>query len=158
MQRRRFFIFTVTLLVFTACATVPDSVKIAMQKQGKAIDRVAADYQISVEAYHAELLKHIDARLDDIYRHEVQKLSASSSLTSGKVIALDQQRSEQRQKLHHQAEEVKERLLGSKNLQILKQIHSKISAYIQSERFTAEDFANLVGQVDPLISKIKTPQ
>ena len=45
--------FVILALLLTACAKVPDSVKIAVQKEGEAIDRVAIDYQISAETYHS---------------------------------------------------------------------------------------------------------
>jgi len=143
-------------LLLIACAKVPDSVKIAVQKEGEAIDKVAMDYQISVEAYHYELLNQVDQRLDDIYRYEIEKLSASGKLTAENVIELDNKRAEQRRTLYKQMNEVKNRLLNSKNLQILKALHEMIYLYIQSDRFTAEDFVNLLRNVEPMIHQIKS--
>ncbi len=97
------------MLFLIACAKVPDSVKIALQKEGEAIDKVAIDYQISVETYHSQLLRQIDQHLDDIYRYEIERLSASGKLTAENVIELDNERTEQRNILYKEMNKVRNR-------------------------------------------------
>lgn len=149
---------TCAVLTLSACATVPDSVKIALEKEGAAISAVESDYKASVGLYHAELINQIDARLDDIFKYEVEKRSAGKTLTAAEVMTLDNARAEQRRMLVAQAESVKQRYLNSRNLEILKALHARIAQYAASDAFTAGDFSALLTELDSGIEKIKSEE
>ena len=55
------------IIVISGCATVPDSVKVALEKEGEAISAVESDYNTSINMYHAELIRQIDASLNVIF-------------------------------------------------------------------------------------------
>ena len=153
-MRKLFFVPIV--LALSACATVPDSVKVALEKEGAAISAVESDYRTSVSMYHAELIKQIDARLNDIFKYEVEKIEASGEkLTAANVMKLEQDRSKQRKLLLDQAETAKGKYLSSKNLEILKVLHAKVMQYAASDKFTASDFATVLTDIDAEIDKIK---
>ena len=137
-------------------AKVPDSVKIALEKEGVAISAVEADYRMSVNTYHEELLNQIDARLDDIFRCEIEKKEATGSgLTADEVMKLENARAKQRATLRSQAEESKRIYLGSKNLEILKSLHARVLHYAASDKFTVSDFVTVLTELDAAIDKIK---
>ena len=144
------------VLILSGCETVPDSVKIALEKEGAAIRAVELDYRTSVNKYHEELLSQIDARLNDTFRYEIEKKETSKgSLTTAEVMELENQRATQRAKLVSQAEETKKRYLSSKNLEILKALHEKVLLYVASDKFTASDFATVLIELDAAINEIK---
>lgn len=143
-------------LTLSACATVPDSVKVALEKEGAAISAVESDYKTSVNMYHAELIRQIDARLNDIFRHELEQREASGkNLTAAEVMQLEETRANQRELLANQAEKTKQKYLNNANLEILKDIHAKILQYAESNKFTPSDFATLLTNIDAGIDKIK---
>jgi hypothetical protein len=149
-------LITCVVLTLSACATVPDSVKVALEKEGAAINAVEADYRTSVNMYHFELIKQIDARLNDIFRYEVEKKEASGNkLTAAEVMKLEEARAKQRELLVTQAEKAKQKYLSSKNLEILKALHAKVLQYAASDKFTASDFALVLTELDAEIDKIK---
>jgi hypothetical protein len=144
------------ILGLTGCATVPDSVKVALEKEGAAIHAVESDYNTSVNRYHAELINQIDARLNDIFKYEVEKIEASGKkLTASDVMKLEENRRTQRASLIKQADQAKEKYLNSKNLAILKALHEKVLQYAESDKFTASGFAAVLTELDAEINKIK---
>lgn len=143
-------------LGLSGCATVPDSVKIALEKEGTAISAVESDYNISVNRYHAELINQIDARLDDIFRYEIEMIETSGrKLTANDVMKLENARAVERISLVDQAEKEKQKYLNSHNLEILKALHAKVLQYAASDKFTASDFATVLTELDAGIDKIK---
>ena len=140
----------------TGCTSVPDSVQIAVKKEGEAIDRVSEDYQISVNAYHSELLNQIDRQLDMIFTYEIQKMAkdSGSSLTPEQVLQLDQMRKDQRKLLHEQAEEKKKQFLGSRNLKVLKAVHQKIENFVESNDVASEDLGRLLEEIRPMMEQL----
>ena len=143
----------------SACATVPDSVKVALEKESAAINAVEADHRISVNMYHAELVNSINNRLDDIFKYEVEKIqNTGNKLTAGDVARLESQRKEQRTKLLSEAEKAKAKYLNSRNLEILKALHAKVLQYSASDRFTTSDFSTLLTQIDADLDKINQPK
>ena len=144
------------VLMLSACATVPDSVKVAIEKEGEAIRAVESDYRTSVSMYHSEMINQIDARLNDIFKYEVEKKEASGKvLKAAEVMKLEESRAKQRKILITQAEKAKQKYLNSKNLEILKALHAKVSQYAASDKFTASDFATVLTELDAEIDKIK---
>jgi len=144
------------VLTLSACATVPDSVKVALEKEGAAITAVESDYRTSVNSYHSEMIKQINARLDDIFKYEITKIEAANKkLTAAEVMKLEQDRAKQRTTLIDQAEKAKTKYLSSKNLEILKALHAKVLQYAASDKFTASNFATVLTEIDALIDKIK---
>lgn len=143
------------LVGLSGCATLPDSVKVAMQKEGAAISAVESDYNISVNRYHAEMIDQIDARLNDIFRYEIEKLETSGNkLTANDVIKLEMARKDQRALLIKQADQTRDKYLSSKNLAILKVLHGKVLRYAESDKFTASDFATVLTGIDAEVDKI----
>ncbi len=147
---------TCVVLMLSACATVPDSVKVALEKEGEAINAVEADYRTSVNMYHTELIRQIDARLNDIFRYEIEKKEASGNkLTAAEVMELEEARATQRESLLTEAEKAKQKYLNSKNLEILKALHAKVLQYARSDKFTASEFASVLTEIDAKIDEIK---
>ena len=140
----------------SACATVPESVKIALAKEGSAISAVESDYIISVERYHAELINQIDGRLNDIFQYEIERMELTGkAITSSDVIRLEKARSRQRTLLTGQANEARDKYLSSINLEILKSLHGKVLEYAEADKFTASDFATVITEIDAEVDKIK---
>ncbi len=147
---------TVLGLLATGCASVPDSVQIAVQKEGEAIEKVEADYQTSVNAYHQELLNQIDQQLDIIFTYEIGKMARESgaALSPDKVLELDQRRNEQRRLLHQQANQKKQEFLNSRNLKILKALHQKIENFVESNEVGSDDLGRLLEEIRPLMEQL----
>lgn len=152
----KMFIAIWAVLVLSGCATVPDSVKIALEKEGAAINAVESDYRTSVEMYHSELLKQIDGRLDDTFRCQLEKIELKGGrLTASDVTKLEESRAKTRERLMNEAESAKRKYLSSMNLQILKALHAKVLQYASADRFSASDFATVLTALDGELDKIK---
>lgn len=144
------------LLILSGCATVPEPVKVALAKEGEAIDAVAQDHRIAVNAYHEQVVALIDARLDDVFYYEVRRIEASDrKLTAADVEKLEAQRKKARAELVAQAEQARNRFLASGNLAVLAQLHGKVLEFAAADRFTASDFGALITQVDADLEKIR---
>ncbi len=143
----------------TGCASVPDSVLIAIKKEGEAIQRVEQDYQKSVDTYHKELLAQVDLNLDQVFEYEIKKMAreSGSPLTPEKVLELDMLRKEQQKKLYQEADLVKQRFLESQNLKILKTLHQKVENFVESDQVDSNDLGRLLEEIRPLMVQLKSP-
>ncbi len=142
----------------TGCASVPDSVLIAVKKEGEAIQKVEQDYRTSVDTYHKELLRQVDNNLDQVFEYEIKKMAQASGqpLTSEEVIALDKQRKNQQKLLYEQAEQVKKKMMNSINLKILKALHQKIENFVESDQVDSDDLGRLLEEIKPLMSQLSS--